>query len=296
MKNEFEIKQLEKFARIRQHDGVVLGPCDDAAVLECFDNKNEQMVFCGDMLIEDVHFIKNNTTPYQIGHKAVARTLSDIAAMGAVPSYLGFSLALPLHDRNIIDGILDGARTLLDRFSCSLVGGDLSASDRICCDTWCIGRVKRDLFIRRSTASAGECIFVSGNLGGSYRSGRHLDFIPKIQQAGFLVANYSIGAMIDISDGFVFDLYRVLRQSRVGAVIYADSVPVNSDSVLHGALYDGEDYELLFTAPAALRTSLEENGFFFVGDIIEGEPEVVLDEKGSRRSLEVDGFSSLSKG
>ena len=295
MKNEFELEQIEKFKLLKQGSGVVLGPGDDAAILTSVDPQTEQLVFCGDMLIEGVHFDLSQADYNEIGHKAVARTLSDIAAMGATPLYMGFSLALPKDKREHIDEILVGALAILKHFDCSLVGGDMSIAEKIFCDTWCVGKIKKDQFKTRSGAIVGDAVFVSGKLGGSYESKKHLNFLPRITEANLLIEKYQVNGMIDISDGFVFDLYRILRESGLSAKIYEGNIPLNSGVVINGALYDGEDYELLFTAPQSQKDQLVSDGFFCVGEIIEGDKQVFLvDDKGDENLLGVDGFSSLS--
>ena len=295
MKSNFELQQIEKFKRLKGNKGVVLGPGDDAAILKSVDPNKEQLVFCGDMLIEGVHFNLDQADFAEVGHKAVGRTISDIAAMGAQPLYLGFSLALPKKQRKNIDEILKGALTLLNKFNCSLVGGDMSVADKIFCDTWCIGKVQKNKFKIRSGLKKNDAIFVSGALGGSYESKRHLSFTPCVEQAKQLIENYPINAMIDISDGFIFDLYRMLIDSSVSVRVYENNIPCNKKATLKNALYDGEDYQLLFSANKRYIKKLVADGFYYVGDVADGKGKVVLVSKnGNEKVAKIKGFSSLT--
>lgn len=295
MKSNFELVQIEKFRKIRQNRGVVLGPGDDAAVLSSVDPAKEQLVFCGDMLIEDVHFDLKQASLREVGYKAVGRTLSDIAAMGAEPLYMGFSLALPKRHRRYIDNILRGAQELLDVFNCSLVGGDMSSADKIFCDTWCVGKVKKNKFKTRSGIKTNDAVFVSGALGGSYKTKRHLKFMPRIREASLLVDNFPINAMIDVSDGLVFDLYRMLKDSSKSVMLLADQIPCHDGITKNGALYDGEDYELLFTANKRYLNKIVAAGFYHIGNVCPGKNKVLLrNSNKSTEELKPKGFSSLS--
>lgn len=293
MKKNFELRQVDKFKKLSLGQGVILGPGDDAAILESC-GRDEELVFCGDMVIENVHFDRKQLSFEEIGRKAVARTLSDIAAMGAEALYMGFSLALPKSDRENVDSIMNGARSLLADFDCDLVGGDLSKAPIIICDTWCIGKVEKGQYLTRSGAKPGDAIFVSSALGGSYDSKRHANFVPQIDLARKLKAKHKINSMMDISDGLVFDLYRILEDSNKSAVLIADAIPVNDNCSLENALYDGEDYQLIFTADRQCSDSLLADDCHCVGYIEDGANELFLDNGQERVFLEREGFSSLS--
>lgn len=294
MKKNFELLQVDKFKKFSQGQGVILGPGDDAAVLESFDPQKKQLVFCGDMIIEDVHFDRAQLSFKQIGRKAAARTLSDFAAMAAWPRYMGFSVAMPKEDRIHIDDIMQGARDLLREFDCDLVGGDMSKANSFICDTWAVGEVEKDRYITRSGAKDKDCIFVAGKLGGSYDSKRHALFLPQIQKAKDLVSKYKVNSMMDISDGLVFDLYRILEESNVSAVLSADNIPCYDEASLNNALYDGEDYVLLFTAHADYKDDLIADHCFYIGDIKSGSVELYLEKNNEVKLLDREGFSSLS--
>lgn len=243
-----ELNLITRISRkINTDSSVVCGIGDDSAVLKY--TKDRYLLYTCDMLIEGADFT-SRARPEQIGHKALASSLSDIAAMGGLPRYALVSLGLPKRDtQSFIDGFYDGLRKLARQFKVNVVGGDLSASDKIIVDVSVIGQVsKRNLTLRKG-ARTGDIIFVSGSLGGSIY-GKHLSFIPRVSEANYLVSHYKVSAMMDISDGLSLDLYRLCQASGVGAAIYEDLIPVASEAKsFDEALHMGEDFELLFTMP-----------------------------------------------
>lgn len=256
--------------KIKTDSSVICGIGDDTAVLKY--TKDRYLLYTCDMLIEGVDFT-SKTRPGQIGHKALACSLSDIAAMGGVPRYALVSLGLRRRDaQSFVDGFYDGLRKLARKFKVNVVGGDLSASQKITVDVSVIGQVhKRNLTLRKG-AKAGDIIFVSGALGGSI-CGKHLSFIPRIKESNYLVSHYKVNAMMDISDGLSLDLYRLCQASGVGAVIYEDLIPVARQAKsFDEALHMGEDFELLFTMPASLARKLIKSrgkSFKAIGEIRE---------------------------
>ncbi len=286
-----ELDIVKKFRKLKQDKSVLVGPGDDAAVIKI---GNKYILFCGDMLIENVHFRLEQVSFSQIGYKAAARTLSDIAAMAGTPRYLGVSLCMPEKYRNKTDEILKGIKKLLRKFNISLVGGDLSKSPTIMLDTWCIGTADKNNYKLRNRAKANDAIFVSGRLGGSQKTGKHINFTPKIKLAKYLAKKFPINSMIDISDGLVLDLQRILSQSGKNAVIYQDNVPLNKTAKLKNALYDGEDYELLFTAPVKFKEKIMNTGCYFIGQIKTGKKRrVFLRNKDKLTELEIKGYLSI---
>lgn len=256
--------------KIKNDSSVVCGIGDDAAVLRY--TKDKYLLSTCDILIEGVDFYLS-AGPQAIGHKALACSLSDIAAMGGLPKYALISLGLPKKcPGRFIDGFYRGANKLARQFKTNIVGGDLSFSPQIVVDVSALGTVKKKKLVLRSGASSGDIIFVSGPLGGSIY-GRHLKFIPRIKEANYLVSNYSINAMMDISDGLSSDLYRLCQASRAGAVIYEGLIPLSKDAKsFDEALHMGEDFELLFTLPAREAKRLVKNrgGIFrAIGEIRE---------------------------
>jgi len=239
------IERIKK--TIKTDESVVKGIGDDCAVIK-LDKYNYGLFTC-DMLVESVDF-KPQDEPYLIGRKAVAVSMSDIAACGGLPRYCLVSLGIP-KDTSVdkIDKIFYGIRSLSRIFKTNIVGGDISSSPVLTIDVSMWGIVEKKRLVLRNGAARGDMIFVTGRLGDSI-SGRHLKFIPRIKEARFLVENFKVNAMIDISDGFAQDLGHILKESNVGAIIYEDLLPKYRKSTsLESMLYGGEDYELLFTLP-----------------------------------------------
>jgi thiamine-monophosphate kinase len=232
--------------RLRTADpDVVVGIGDDAAVVK--GPAGVYWLLTVDMLVEGVHFNKNEDSG-NVGYKAMAVSVSDIAAMGGEPKFALVSAGLP---RKNLDAraraLFTGLRRCARHFGVSVIGGDTNRSDRLVVDVFMMGQVERKKLVLRSGARPEDVICVSGPLGGS-RSGHHLDFVPRLKEARFLVKHFNVHAMMDLSDGLSMDLSRLCASSRLGAVIFEESVPRNPDvKTLAAALGDGEDYELLFT-------------------------------------------------
>lgn len=241
-----ELDLIQKINRkIKNDPSVVRGIGDDTAVLRY--SKNKYQLFTCDMLIEGIDFLPD-AAARDIGHKALACSLSDIAAMGGVPRHALVSLALPKPGaRDFIDGFYSGLLKLARGFKVNIVGGDLSRSDKITVDVSLIGDVDKKHLTLRSGAKVNDILFVSGRLGGSIR-GRHLSFTPRLRESAYLVNNYNVHAMLDISDGLSLDLSRICRESGVGAVIYEELIPLSKEAKSSDeALNMGEDFELLFS-------------------------------------------------
>lgn len=232
---------------LKTDSSVIKGPGDDCAVVE-FDKKNYLLLTC-DMLVEGVDFTRK-AKPYFIGRKALAVSLSDIAACGGKPRYALVSLGLPKDaPLSLALGICRGLFKLAKKHGVNIVGGDLSRAEEITLDVSMVGIVKKKQLVLRSGARPGDIIFVTGALGGSIY-GKHLTFIPRLREAEYLVNNFKPHAMIDISDGLAQDLRHIAESSRVGALIYEDLIPVSKQARgTHDVLYSGEDFELLFTLP-----------------------------------------------
>ncbi|MFA5144227.1 MAG: thiamine-phosphate kinase [Candidatus Omnitrophota bacterium] len=245
-----EIGLIERIAKQSRCDrSVIKGIGDDTAVIKW--TKDKYLLFTCDMMIEDVHFARRKATPFQIGWKALGRNISDIAAMGGVARYalvsIGLDPDLPL---SFADGILEGINALAKKFKVNIVGGDTARSKKLVIDISLIGEVEKERLALRSGAKCGDAIFVTGFIGGSGK-GKHLDFTPRLDAARALVKNFKVNSMIDVSDGLLLDLWRVLEASGAGAVVYEDLVPVSKDARSTAkAMTDGEDFELLFTLGA----------------------------------------------
>jgi thiamine-monophosphate kinase len=227
---------------------------DDCAIVT--PRAGEDLVFTSDFVLEDRHFRLATHSPAAIGEKALTRSLSDLAAMGAEPVFCLVSLAVPRNPGGVfVDGFYKGLLRTANRYCISLAGGDLARFDKVIADVMCCGRVPRGKSLLRSGAKAGQRIFVTGRLGAAahaFAAGRPILPVPRLE-AGVALRKLGVPAAIDLSDGLSLDLARLCRESKVGAEIFASRLPLAGHATLGEALHGGEDYELLFTAPAQIK-------------------------------------------
>ncbi|MDO8603253.1 MAG: thiamine-phosphate kinase [Candidatus Omnitrophota bacterium] len=232
---------------IKLSSRVIKGIGDDAAVLR--HTKDKYLLFTADMLVEGKHFHKGAKAGL-VGGKALSCSVSDIAAMGGVPKFAVISIGLPGSlGLKYADGIYKGIKKAADRFGVDLVGGDTVGSEKIIINIALTGEVEKKSLALRSNAEENDAIFVTGNIGGSIKL-KHLNFTPRLKEARFLVKNFTVNSMIDISDGLLADLGRILKESGKGAIIYESAIPVSKNALgFDSAVRDGEDFELIFTLP-----------------------------------------------
>ncbi|MDB5390907.1 MAG: thiL [Planctomycetaceae bacterium] len=255
--SEFELIDWIR-QRIPAHKQVPLGIGDDAALLKF--RRNGEALVTVDMLMEGTHFTLNTATPFQIGWKSLGVNLSDIAAMGGRAVAAVVAIALPRHNAwDLAQGIQSGIDTLAKRFDVCIAGGDTNTwNGPLVISITAFGEPLGKGPVRRGGAQAGDWILVTGELGGSLSS-RHLDFVPRLEEARLLQESSDLHSMIDISDGLAADLHHILEESRVGARVFVDRIPISEAarhrpdrlSALEHALGDGEDFELLMTLGAA---------------------------------------------
>jgi thiamine-monophosphate kinase len=218
---------------------MTLGIGDDCAIYR--PRPNEELLFTADQSIEGVHFLPDQP-PSIIGHNALARSLSDIAAMGGEPRFCLVSLAVPPErGKKFINAFYRGLLALARPTGTILAGGDLAHSDKIYCDVMVAGSTVRGKALRRSGACPGDLLYVSGRLGKSW-GGR---IQPRLALGRALRGRAT--SCMDLSDGISLDLHRLCLASGVAAII--DRVPIVRGATLERALHGGEDYELLFTLP-----------------------------------------------
>lgn len=234
---------------------------DDCAVIR--PAGNQDLLFTTDLTIEGVHFTRE-MRPEHVGHRACARSLSDIAAMGGTPKYCLVSLAFaPWTDQRWIDRFYRGLNALLRSVQATIAGGDISHAAQLMCDIMMCGSVPKGGALLRSGAKVGHALYVSGDLGGwTHRPFPH----PRLDAGRKLLGKAS--ACIDISDGLALDLQRLCKASGVAAEL--ETVPVLPGATLQQALHDGEDYELLFTVPPGMRAPGKR-----IGQIVKGSPGAV---------------------
>lgn len=293
---------IERIAKkIKVSPLVIKGIGDDAAVIK--HTKYKFMVLTSDMLIEKVHFDIGTATSFQIGWKALGVNLSDIAAIGAYPKYALISLGIPPETEvQMIDGIYRGINKLANKFSIDIVGGDTNRSDKLIISVVILGEVNSKNLVTRSKAKVGDELFVTGSLGGSLNSKKHLNFVPRVKEAKILTNKFNLSSMIDISDGLCCDLYKLANSNKAGAIIYEERIPFSKGvSSLDKALYDGEDFELLFSLSKTDAKRLNKQiGKLFntkitnIGKIVEKKYGIKLrDREGRYIKLENKGYRAF---
>ena len=309
--NEFElIARLTK--SLPTNETVVTGAGDDCAVLD-FGLPGKLFLFKTDAVVEGIHFT-GETPPEKIGRKALARCLSDIAAMAGTPVAALVTIGLPKNfDTELVVKIYSGLNALAKKYGVAVVGGETTTNPGgIFISIAVLGTVERGKQILRSGAKTGDAIFVTGELGGSL-IGRHLDFEPRIAEAQWLAENFPIHAMADLSDGLAGDLRHILSGSGVGAELLKAAIPVSLAAKLQArnspsarpavvaALADGEDFELLFTVAGrnavklldAWKKAFPRLKLSCVGKIIAGEGITLRDERGSQK-LNAHGYTHFA--
>ncbi len=258
-----ELEIVEKIRRLSERGRrITLGIGDDCAIYR--PHPNEELLFTADQSIEGIHF-RPDQSPSIIGHNALARSLSDIAAMGGEPRFCLVSLAVPPgRGDKFIKAFYRGLMALARRTDTALAGGDLAHSDKISCDVMACGSTARGRALRRSGASPGDLLYVSGRLGKSW--GRR--FQPRLALGQALRGRAT--SCMDLSDGLSLDLHRLCLASGVAALV--NRVPIARGATLDRALHGGEDYELLFTLPPRKSPP---RGTTLIGTIVKGRAGVV---------------------
>ena len=287
---------------------LLLGIGDDASAWRC---KEAIQVATVDALVQDVHFTLETVTWEELGWKALAVNLSDIAAMGGTPRYALVSLNVPGEtETENVARLYEGMEELAREFAVEIVGGNVTDAPLLVVTVTVLGEVEGDGLLTRSSAKPGDLIAVTGYLGSSVAGLRmlreglkydaetasflreaHLRPRPKVRE-GQILRRQGIKTAIDLSDGLASDLLRICEASRVGARVRVDKVPVHplmkaafKESFTELALSGGEDYELLFTASGGAIEevrALMAGPITVIGEIVDGKPGQVtfLDEKG----------------
>ena len=269
---------------------------DDCAVMPSGEG---ELLFSTDLLMEGVHFLRNESSPEDVGWKAAAVNLSDIAAMGGTPVATFLSIALPKDAQGEwADRFIEGYTDISRQFDVPLLGGDTTSSLRdIAVNVGVLGRCPSGRRLMRNGAKVGETIYVTGPLGDSAGGlnailmgiertedvtrliCRHKRPIPRIEAGRILMESGKAGAMMDISDGIGSDLRHIMKASGVGAVIDLERLPLSPElvsvckeqgwDIYEMATSGGEDFELMFTAPAGLENELD-IAVYPIGKIVPG--------------------------
>jgi thiamine-monophosphate kinase len=301
-----EFGLIDRITKKVNDKNVLIGIGDDAAVIK----PNNLQVLTTDTLVEGDHFKKSWFSPQQVGMKAIEINVSDIAAMGAIPKYVLISLILPSdEDVGFIDKVYQGMWKTCKKYKMSIVGGNITHGPKTAISVTLIGEVKKKDLRLRSQAKAGDFICVTGRIGNGkaglrlfqknikgYKKTKQLYLEPKAQLKLALKNTPYINAMEDISDGLASEVKHICDQSKVGAIIYKDNIPI-SDEVRQiakklkqdpydYALFGGEDFQLVFTVK---EKNLNKVKGFLVGEITKKKG-VRIYTKGKEMKIKKKGY------
>jgi len=325
------IEGIRRLMRGNYDPQIIAGIGDDCAILRPLPDQD--LIITTDTLVEGIHFHPDWMNYYQIGWRALAANLSDIAAMAGRPVGALLACSFPAsRQKSHFDQLIEGITALGKHYDCPLIGGDITRSKRgIFINITVIGLVSRDKAIRRGSAQVGDRVWVTGWLGEAkggleyHRQApplkpeqfsstlrRFLQPTPRLEEAAFLVDKISLTSMIDLSDGLSSDLRHICRESGVGIEIYTSHLPISSstkalaDSLgarpVDWALHGGEDFELCFTSQETdmepvVREFRERFGIPLtaIGRVIEGRELSLIDERGERHPLPPCGYQHFRK-
>ena len=291
-------------SRVAPSPDVPVGIGDDCAAL-CLPAGKVALVTT-DMLIAGVHYRPEEAKARQVGHKAVARAVSDIAAMAGEPTAGVIAVAAPrTASLAYLQDLFGGMQAAADALDIRIAGGDVATGDLpLTITVTVIGTGDAKALVLRSGARVGDRILVTGELGGSLL-GKHLRFLPRVSEAAWLRDTVALHAMIDISDGLAADAGHIAAESAVAIELWEEAVPVSADAgteaarsggtPLEHALYDGEDYELLFTTAPGEAAALPARSDLpirvtCIGEVTDGSGLCLRRRNGKRESLEPRGW------
>ncbi len=305
------LSETELIQRLTQDlpadSSVLTGAGDDCAVLDWGGSK---LLFKTDAIVEGIHF-ERDTPPKTIGRKALARALSDIAAMSGTPTHALITLGVHAEmEPSLIEAVYQGLRDCAREHHVNIVGGETTSLSQLTLSISLIGRASKPIL--RTGSAVGDAIFVSGELGGSM-AGHHLNFTPRLKEARWLSDQDIVHAMIDLSDGLATDL-RHLLSDQTGAELLTRALPIrraakerardnpSGKTALLAALTDGEDYELLFTVSSkdavplldGWKSAFPETPLHCIGKITDQPGIALRDDKGVK-PLTLHGYDHLEQ-
>ncbi|MGD2278814.1 MAG: thiamine-phosphate kinase [Candidatus Omnitrophota bacterium] len=298
------MKELELIKEIRKGAGkpgkpVVAGIGDDCAVLPY--DKGHYLLWGTDMLVEGTHFVVKEAGFKNIGRKAVAVNISDIAAMGGVPKYVTVNLGVTRGIRKPqIRALYEGIFGMCREYGIKVIGGDTNRSDKFIVDVSIIGFVEKKNLLSRSGAEKGDLVLVTGPVRNGKKE--HLSFVPRMKESRFLARNFKVSSMIDVSDGIAVDLGHICEESGKGCVVYSDAVPLSKGLLLDDALYYGESFELLFTMDVKearklflkLKSDKRDPVYFVIGEMTPKKKGMrIIGKEGRESFLRMEGFKHL---
>ncbi|MCF6157277.1 MAG: thiamine-phosphate kinase [wastewater metagenome] len=304
---EFSFIQWIRKRQRRRRD-VTVGIGDDCAVLNVSSDK--LCLITTDMMVDGTHFDLRKCTVRDVGRKAIASNISDVAAMGCRATAAVVSVCFPENTsekfaKELYNGIWDVA----NKYTIEVIGGDtISGRSPLCISITLLGKDGGLKPIRRSGAKVNDMILVTGTLGGSIL-GKHIHFEPRLKEGILLNKHFTIHAMIDISDGLTADLNHILEESHVGAILYEDTIPVSKaaeeiakktgNTPLYHALSDGEDYELLIIVSKGQAKKVMESNLFpertfrCIGKIVSGRGIRMKYAQGHIKRIKPRGYEHL---
>jgi thiamine-monophosphate kinase len=317
---EFGLIDRIKDGALANPDGVIVGIGDDAAVYR--PEAGLYQLLTTDMLVESVHFLLDKTTPWQLGYKAIAVNLSDIAAMGGRPRHAVVSVGLP--ERLPVEFVIDlyaGMKEICREYAVNIVGGDtVSSPSGLVINVAVTGEVSPAGLLTRSGSNPGDLVVVTGTLGDSACGldllqtpgweehefawplvTAHLTPRPEVD-TGLRLAGWGASSADDISDGLASEAHELAKAGGVGIRIYADRIPLSPQLLkasallkrrpIDYALYGGEDFELVFTIPADKFARIAfKGGLTVVGEVTAREDGVMLVARGAATPLEPRGYN-----
>ncbi|WP_078551289.1 thiamine-phosphate kinase [Bacillus alkalicellulosilyticus] len=328
MNDEFEfIKAITP--NMKKQSSLVVGIGDDAAVYRGTEEYDE--VICVDTMVEGIHFRKDTLRPYQVGFKALAVNVSDLAAMGAIPQFYLVSIAIPASWEEFeVRELYHGMNELALKYDMDLIGGDtVSTSDKLVITVTVIGRVEKGKALLRGSAKAGDVVFVTGDVGLSaaglellFKSGldgqytkeeqrlieAHQLPLPQVKAGRMFIKSGFRIALNDISDGVASEAYEIAEASRVQLILEEQAIPLPKETSTYSkekrvnwALYGGEEFQLIGTVSAdkweALRSICQQEGITLskIGNVQDGETTVFLQRNHDKIRIEKKGYNHFKK-